>query len=358
MNRRGLREGLLSPGVLAALVAAALFGGATPFAKHLLFTVDPWLLAGLLYAGSGIALTMLRVIRPLTRSPVTGQEWFYLSGSVISGGIIAPVLLMKGLLLMPASGASLLLNAEGVLTAVLAWFAFRENFDRRIALGMLAIAAAAMTLTWTPPLILNRLGPALLILCACLAWALDNNLTRKVALLDATWLAWIKGLVAGTVNLLIALSLGARWPASGVVAAALLIGALGYGVSLVLFVVGLRDLGAARTSAYFSIAPFVGALGGLIWLHEPVTIRLMIAGSLMALGVWLHLTEKHEHSHDHPVLQHDHEHVHDAHHQHVHDVRVAPGTRHRHVHRHDPLSHSHHHTPDAHHPHDHDSGVR
>ena len=254
---------------------------------------------------------------------------------------------------MPAAGASLLLNAEGVFTALLAWIVFRENVDRRIALGMLAIAAGAVLLSWTPQVRLRELWPAFLVLGACFAWAIDNNLTRKLSLLDATWLASVKGVVAGSANLLIAFLAGATLPSPLNTAGALIIGALAYGLSLVLFVVGLRHLGAARTTAYFSAAPFVGALVAILWLHESVTLQFLGAASLMIIGIWLHLTERHEHEHRHVLLEHEHEHVHDEHHRHAHSPEVPPGTRHSHPHRHDPMTHSHHHFPDAHHRHDH-----
>jgi drug/metabolite transporter (DMT)-like permease len=259
---------------------------------------------------------------------------------------------MIGLTGMPASGASLLLNAEGVFTAGLAWFAFKENFDRRIALGMGAIVAGAAVLSWPGEARFAGLWPTLAILGACFAWGIDNNLTRKISLADATWIASVKGLVSGGVNLILAVSLGASMPALPNVAGALMVGFLAYGVSLALFVIGLRHLGTARTGAYFSVAPFFGALFALL-MGEPVTMPLLIAGALMALGTWLHLTERHEHAHDHKEGWHDHEHVHDEHHQHPHDVPVTPGTRHRHLHWHQPLIHTHSHFPDAHHRHTH-----
>jgi drug/metabolite transporter (DMT)-like permease len=353
MNRRGILEGLLTPGVHAALLAAALFGAGTPLAKTLLDSISPWLLAGLLYAGSGVALTLVRWLRPTPRGSLTRAEWAHLLGAIGAGGIIAPVLLMTGLALMPAAGASLLLNSEAVFTALLAWFVFRENFDRRIALGVAAIAAGALTLTWNPHAGGHGLG-TLLVLAACLGWAIDNNLTRKVALLDATWLASVKGLAAGASNLVLAALSGARWPDLPHGLAALAIGALAYGASLVLFVTALRHLGTARTTAYFSLAPFVGALLSLVYLREPFTIQLGLAALLMGVGVWLHLTERHEHEHHHEAHEHEHEHVHDEHHRHAHDVEIPPGTRHTHAHRHEPLTHSHHHFPDAHHQHRHE----
>jgi len=345
-----------NPGALAALAAAALFGAAAPLAKLLLEQAGPWLLAALLYLGSGLGLALLRRLRPRAAVRLAPGEWRWLAGAVLAGGVAGPVLLLLGLARMPAAQASLLLNGEAVLTALLAWFVFRENVDRRVAAGMLCIVAGGVLLAWPAPGAGGGIAPALLVLAACLAWAIDNNLTRKVALADASWLAMVKGLVAGGTNLALALSLGAAWPAWNVVLAAGLLGLASYGVSLVLFVLALRQLGTARTGAYFSVAPFFGALLAVLLLREPVGWQLAAAAALMALGVWLHLTERHEHPHAHEAMEHEHEHVHgagDGHHDHAHVPPVAAGTRHSHRHAHEPLVHSHPHYPDAHHRHGH-----
>lgn len=346
------KKWLCQPGILAALTAALLFGAGTPFAKLLLNAVNPWLMAGLLYIGSGLGLTLYRW---LTKAPVVKlprQETFWFAGAIVAGGIVAPVLLMFGLTQTPACGASLLLNAESVFTALLAWFAFKENFDRRIALGMFAIVAGAVVLSWQGDAGFAGLWPSLALLGACFAWGIDNNLTRKVSLSDTTWIASIKGLVAGSVNLALAFLLGASLPPLFNLVFAMVVGFLSYGVSLALFVVGLRLLGTARTGAYFSIAPFIGAVIALAF-GEPLTLPLVIAGALMALGVWLHLTEHHKHEHMHTELEHEHEHTHDEHHQHTHDSPAADGTKHNHQHRHSALIHRHEHFPDAHHQHEH-----
>lgn len=338
----------LSPGIASALGAALLFGAGTPLAKLLLQDVSPWLLAGLFYLGSGAGLSLYRLVRRAepVRLPRAETGWF--AGAILAGGVVGPVLLMFGLSGMPASGAALLLNSEGVLTAILAWVVFKENFDHRIALGMFAIATGAVVLSWPGEMQFAGALPALAVLGACLAWAVDNNLTRKVSLADATWIAAVKGLVAGTANLAIAFVLGDQLPTWPMLAAAMVVGLLAYGVSLVLFVVGLRHLGTARAGAYFSVAPFCGALIALA-IGEPLTTRLIVAGTLMAIGIWLHLTEKHEHEHNHEAMEHSHEHIHDGHHQHDHDYPVVPGVKHSHTHRHQPISHTHAHFPDVHH---------
>lgn len=346
------RNKVVQPGVMAALGAALLFGAGTPFAKLLLSSVSPWLLAGLLYLGSGIGLTLYRRLKRSAAVKLPRSEILWFSGAIAVGGIVGPVLLMLGLTGMPASGASLLLNAESVFTALLAWFAFKENFDRRIAWGMGAIVAGAIVLSWPGEARFAGLWPALAVLGACFAWGIDNNLTQKLSLTDASWIASVKGLLAGTVNLVLAFALGAAWPPLPDLAGAMIIGFLAYGVSLVLFVVGLRHLGTARTGAYFSVAPFFGAALAIA-MGETLTMPLLIAAALMLLGVWLHLSERHQHEHMHEVLKHAHEHTHDAHHQHEHDVPVAPGTRHSHSHRHEKLTLTHLHFPDAHHRHPH-----
>ena len=340
-------------GVVAALSAAALFGISTPLAKSLLGDVSPWLLAGLLYLGAGLGLAVLRLVRTQSTPRLRGVEIGWLAGATITGGMIAPVLLMWGLTSTAASGASLLLNAEGVFTALIAWFVFRENFDRRIVLGMVLIVGGAFVLAWPGQAEFTHALPAAAVLGACLFWAIDNNLTRRISLTDATFIVMVKGLVAGTVNLLLALTAGAAIPKLETLITAGLVGFVSYGLSLLFFVVALRHLGTARTGAYFSTAPFVGAATSVVMLGEPVTLQLAMAGLLMASGVWLHLTEHHVHKHAHEALEHEHEHVHDEHHQHRHDPAVAPGAHHTHRHRHDPLTHTHPHYPDAHHRHDH-----
>ena len=343
-----VKNGLLKPGVLAALGAALLFGAGTPLAKLLLRDIGPWMLAGLFYLGSGIGLMAFRLIRRAKAVRLARGEAKWLAGAVLTGGVAGPVLLMFGLSGMPASGASLLLNAEGVFTALLAWMVFRENFDRRIAAGMAAIALGAVILSWPDEPGVAGLWPALAVLGACLAWGIDNNLTRKVSLNDATWIAAVKGTAAGCINLALAFLLGDRLPGLPTMTAAMAVGFLAYGVSLALFVVGLRHLGTARTGAYFSVAPFFGALLALV-TGETLTLQLVLAGILMAIGIWLHLTEHHVHGHTHEAIEHSHEHVHDEHHQHVHEVSIATGERHTHLHRHKPLAHTHEHFPDAHH---------
>ncbi len=347
----------LPRGVIAALLAALLFGAGAPAAKILLAATSPWLLAALLYLGSGLGLAAWRRLRGAPAVRLAPGEWRWLAGAVLAGGVVGPVLLLVGLNGLTASTASLLLNAEGVFTALLAWTVFRENVDRRVALGMAAIVAGGLVLAWPGQVTALAWLPALSVTGACAAWALDNNLTRKVSLNDASWIAMVKGLAAGATNLVLALALGAQWPALPVVGAAALVGFASYGASLVLFVVALRELGTGRTGAYFSVAPFFGAVLAIVLLGDAVTPQLLVAGLLMAIGVALHLSERHQHPHRHDTMAHSHSHVHgagDEHHDHVHTPPVPPGTRHSHWHEHSPLLHTHPHFPDAHHRHGHE----
>jgi drug/metabolite transporter (DMT)-like permease len=342
---------------LAALAAALLFGASTPLAKALLGAAPPVLLAGLLYAGSGLGLSVARLVRDrgFTPAVLTPAEWPWLLGAILAGGVLGPVLMMCGLVRTSAAPASLLLNLESVLTALLAWIVFRENAGRRVVLGLALIVAAGVLLAWPAG---NGGGTNLIgavsVAAACACWALDNNLTRRVAAADPLFIAATKGLAAGITNLALALGLGAHWPTPGVTAAAMTVGFLGYGVSLALFVVALRGLGAARAGAYFSTAPFAGAALAVAAFDEPVSGLFWVAAMLMASGVWLHLTEIHEHEHAHPVMTHAHSHRHDAHHQHAHTGDWDGTEPHTHEHTHGPLVHAHPHYPDAHHRHEHE----
>ncbi len=344
--------------VLYALTSATLFGISTPLAKVLLGpigNIGPLMLAGLLYLGSGLGLLLWFLFRPardrLKASRLKRADLPWLAAAVLAGGVAGPALLMLGLSVTAASTASLLLNLEGVFTAALAWFVFKENFDRRIFIGMLCIVAAGVLLSWQPASQAGLAWGTLAIIVACLCWALDNNLTRKISASDAVQIAGIKGMVAGTINLLIAMASGAMLPPATQMLGAGLVGLCGYGLSLVLFVLALRDLGSARTGAYFSAAPFVGAMIALLFLGDSPGMLFWPAAALMAFGLWLHLSERHVHPHRHEPMQHAHGHVHDEHHQHQHAFAWDGKEPHTHDHAHEPLTHEHAHFPDIHHQH-------
>lgn len=356
LNHAFATEQMMTKSILYALGAAALFGASTPLAKVLGLNVSPILLAGLLYLGSGLGLTVTRLIRDRgwQSAGLTASEWPWLIGAIAFGGVLGPVSLMFGLTLTSGTTASLLLNLEAVLTALLAWMVFKENADRRIVVGMIAIVAGGVLLGWPQ----TSAGPhgwvgPIAVAIACFCWAIDNNLTRKVSASDALFIAGIKGLVAGLVNCALGVALGMQLPELSLLGPTLLVGFLGYGVSLVLFVLALRGLGTARTGAYFSTAPFLGAAISILLLGEAVTWVFWVAAGLMGVGVWIHLTESHSHEHQHEPQTHDHPHVHDEHHQHDHAFEWDGTQPHSHLHDHAPIQHSHPHFPDIHHRHPH-----
>jgi drug/metabolite transporter (DMT)-like permease len=346
---------------LPALAAALLFGASTPLAKLLAGEMPALLLAGLLYLGSGIGLGLAMLIRwAVQRSSgsshsvlhIPAKERPWLLGAIVAGGVLGPALLMTGLQTTDGASASLLLNVEGVLTALLAWLVFRENADRGVVAGMAAIVLGGVLLSWQPGTAALSTG-ALLIIAACACWAVDNNLTRKVSTNDAMLIACLKGLAAGVCNTALALATGSSLPGIGAITGAMAVGFAGYGLSLVLFVVALRTLGTARTGAYFSVAPLFGVVISLmVWPAVP-GVMFWLAALLMAGGVWLHVRERHAHTHVHEPLTHAHQHRHDAHHTHVHADGWDGTEPHSHEHSHDPMTHSHAHYPDVHHRHSH-----
>ena len=348
-------------GIPVTLLSAVLFGASTPVAKLLLGSIDPQMTAGLLYLGAGIGLAGLRLGRTAlhvqsTEAPLRRADLPRLALVILAGGVMGPLLLMFGLARTDASSASLLLNLEGLATMGIAWTLFRENVDRRLLLGALAILAGAALLSWGGHARVDAGG--VLIAGACLCWGIDNNLTRRLSAADPVQLAMLKGVVAGALNVTLAALRGSVLPAPELLCLAALVGFLGYGLSLALYVLALRHLGTARTGAYFSLAPFVGAVLAVVVLHEPVSAILVAAGALMGIGLWLHLSERHEHDHLHDTMEHEHRHRHDEHHRHDHPPGVTPsnledGEPHTHRHVHARMWHRHPHFPDLHHRHGH-----
>ena len=339
-----------------ALAAAALFGASTPFAKLLLGEISPVVLAGMLYLGSGVGLALFKLVRGASERPrearLAPRDWGWLTAAIFSGGVVAPVLLLWGLAGSGAAETSLLLNFEGVLTALVAGLLFREAVGIRVWLAALVMLAGGLVLAYNPQATLAFSPQSLAIVGACFAWALDNNLTRKVAGADPVVIAMTKGLVAGSCNLALGLALGGLFPAAATAVGAVVLGFVAYGVSLVLFIYALRHLGAARTGAHFGTAPFIGAAIAVPLLGEALTPGLIAATVLMALATWLVLTESHGHEHEHRRLAHAHRHVHDEHHQHAHHGDEGPEP-HAHEHVHEPMRHAHPHAPDLHHRHRH-----
>lgn len=349
--------------VATILASMALFGVSPPLAKLLVGDVGPVGLAGLLYLGAfaGMAVMWgtsgLRGARGERGMSLGRADLPWLAGATVAGGIVAPIALMSGLALTTGFAASLLLNLEGVATALIAAIAFREHTGPRLWAAVALTTAGAVLLSWDPSTgRLSVAGPVLLVVAgAC--WGLDNNLTRHISSCDPVQIAMAKGLVAGSFSTALALAIGQGPWGVGVVAPALLLGALSYGVSLVLFVRALRGLGAARAGAFFGMAPFLGAAVSIVLLREWLGWVMLPAAVLMAVGAAFIAFERHSHVHVHHGVVHCHEHVHDdAHHDHPHEGAPLVGAEgpHVHEHSHDECVHEHPHWPDDHHRHGHD----
>lgn len=354
--RLGSEAGRRRPGGLAlGLAAAVTFGAGTPFAKRLLDDVGPELLAGLLYLGAFVALSAFRPFRKNTgETPLGRTDLPRLAGVVVSGGVLAPVLLLSGLQRVSGASGSLLLNLEGPFTLVVALAVFREHLGRRSLAGAVAIFGGAALLTAGGSAGSDTIVGVLLVASAPLLWAVDNNLTQSLTDRDPFAIVLVKSGVAAAVNIGISLAVGTgRVPPVGVLSAALLLGAVSYGVSVVLDAYALRELGAARESAIFATAPFIGVALAVPVLDHRLTAGEIVAGLVMAGGVALLVRDRHDHEHTHAPLVHEHRHVHDEHHRHEHDHAEDATEPHSHLHRHDPLTHAHAHASDAHHRHEH-----
>lgn len=353
-----------SSGYVYAIIAGILFGASTPAAKYLLGAISPWLLAGLLYLGSGLGLSIVLIMRHFiikksSEANLTYHDYGWLVGATIFGGIMGPVLLMMGLVQMNAATASLLLNLESIFTALVAWIIFKEHTHKRLVLGMFLIIAGGVVLAWQNYVEFNNGIGFIFIAGACFAWAIDNNITRKISAADPLKIVAIKSFVAGSTNIILAVIFGATLSNKlGALSTSAVIGFIGYGLSLICFILALRHIGTARTSACFSLAPFVGAGISILFLGETLSVQLIMAGILMGWGIWLHLTESHIHEHQHNLLIHTHKHYHDEHHQHEHLPTDLTGEPHSHLHVHTPLLHNHPHYPDIHHQHCHGNKVK
>jgi drug/metabolite transporter (DMT)-like permease len=337
---------------VSGLAAAALFGASAPIAKLLVPGSGPVMLAGILYLGAGAGLLVAGAFRRAdAEAPLRRLDLPVLASVIVAGGIIGPVLLVIGLARLSGAAAALLLNLEAPFTVALAVVMLGERLSRRELLGVAAVILGAAVLTWAPgAVVLDPVGVAC-IAGACAAWALDNNLSQRLAIRDPVAVARAKALVAGAFNVTLGVVLGERFPSAAFLGAALVTGSLGYGLSIVLHLLAVRSLGAARQAAYFATAPFIGALVAVPLLHDRLPPAQLAAGGIMALGIAVILRARHEHLHEHLPEIHEHAHVHDRHHAHLHATPLVEP--HSHLHQHAPLSHDHLHLPDVHHRHGH-----
>jgi drug/metabolite transporter (DMT)-like permease len=350
-----MREGLRP--IAIVIVSAALFGISAPLAKSLVGGMPPTELAGLLYLGAFLGLGIFSGVRRLfgrerRYDPIAKMDIKWLIGSIVSGGIVAPILMVTGLTLISGFTASLLLNLEGVFTAMLAVTLFHQREGNRLWVALLVMTLASVLLTYDPMNGIFRIEGSLFLIGAMLFWGLDNNLTQKISAKDPVQITMTKGIVAGTSSILITFLIGSQLVIGIEVAFALILGAFSYGASLVLFIMALGKLGSARTAALFAIGPFIGAAVSIPLLGEPLEWLMLPAAIMMAIAVWLITMERHVHEHRHPAETHAHPHDHDdPHHRHRPGGRM--GETHSHVHTHDETIHSHAHWPDTSHQHDH-----
>ncbi|PKO12203.1 MAG: EamA family transporter [Chloroflexi bacterium HGW-Chloroflexi-10] len=348
--------------ILLALLAALLFGASAPLSKILLGDVEPVMLAAFLYLGSGFGLLIVKIFQQIgkksvkTEAKIRKSDLIWLIGATIAGGIAAPIILLFGLRDTPAATASLLLNFEGVATTIIAAFAFKESVSRRAWYAIITITAASIFLSVNLNSEWGFSIGALGILAACFLWGVDNNLTRNISAKDPLTIVTIKGLVAGTFSLILAIITGNVFPGWTVVLGAMLLGSLSYGLSITLFIRAMRGMGAARTSALFGTAPLAGLILSFILFQETINFLFLLAIPLMLVGTIFLVTEDHVHLHTHEKVIHDHSHSHnDGHHEHVHPENKIVFQQHSHLHEHSVCEHDHHHMPDTHHRHTHSS---
>ena len=339
-----------------ALLSTLLFGISTPLSKILVGDISPVLLVAFLYLGTALGMFLLGKVLKSRHNPLSGEAgirvydipWLLLA--ILAGGVIAPILLMSSLAVTPAATASLLLNFEGVATMIIAFAVFHESVGRRIWVALGIITLASLLLSWEPNAAFGFSAGAVGILLACILWGIDNNATRNISGKDPFAIVTIKGLFAGSMALILAIPGHGSLPGLPLVLAAMLLGFLCYGVSMVLFIRALRDLGAARTGAYYSTAPFIGAALSFLIFGEYPDLRLTIAFGMMLAGALVLTTERHQHQHHHAPIEHEHLHQHpEEHHMHGHDGATGD---HAHPHLHEPLDHDHPHSPDLHHRHE------
>ncbi len=341
---------------LHALTAAALFGAATPVSKTMLAGLKPFMLASLCYFGSGLAMAAVKLFSGTAREPALAvRDWPYISGFILAGGVLAPVMLFKGLILTTSSGASILLNLELVFTSLIAWMVFKEHTGGRFwTAAALIVSGAALLSVDFHNFSFSFGNGSILVALAAFFWGVDNNFTAKLSIKDPVAIALIKGLAGGSINLALAFWAGELVWAPALWLSGLALGAVSYGVSLVLFIMAMRGLGAARSGAVFGVYPFFGALLSVVFLNEPLTAPLISAFVVMALGFYLVVSDRHGHEHWHEELIHEHLHAHDdSHHAHGHVTESGTGKPHTHAHSHAPARHSHEHLPDTHHKHSH-----
>ncbi|MFV0412629.1 MAG: EamA family transporter [Oscillospiraceae bacterium] len=338
-----------------AVLAALCYGISAPISKLLLTSLPPTFMAALLYLGAGLGMLAVGRLRPGTEqkkeAPITKKELPYVIAMVLLD-IAAPILLLLGLSLTTPATAALLNNFEIVATTVIALVVFKEAVGPRMWAAIALITLASILLSVENPAGLSFSPGALLVLLACVCWGVENNCTRVLSAKNPLEIVVVKGFGSGLGSLAIALALGQYALRPGPIALALLVGFVAYGLSIYFYILAQRQLGAARTSAYYAFAPFIGAGLSFAIFRQLPTVLYLAAFGVMVAGAYLAATERHAHRHLHPALAHEHRHNHsDGHHTHTH-VPPVEG-EHSHPHTHGEMAHRHPHTPDLHHTHSH-----
>lgn len=342
--------------VALAVLAAVLYGISAPFSKLLLGHVPPTRMAALLYLGAGMGMLVVNLVKSLrpgkpTEAKLTRHELPYVL-AMIALDVMAPVLLMLGLTLTTSSNASLINNFEIAATAMIALFFFREAVGRRMWIAITLITLSSIILSIEELSSFTFSIGSVFVIGACLCWGLENNCTRMLSLKDPLQIVVIKGFGSGLGALAISLALKEHAAESLYILLALLLGFVAYGLSIYFYISAQRALGAARTSAYYAAAPFIGVLISWLVLQEKPTLSFMTALAIMLAGTYFAVTEDHQHVHHHELVIHEHKHRHDdLHHTHSHTPQVIG--EHSHLHTHDETLHTHPHTPDLHHRHEH-----
>lgn len=330
-----------------AILAAALYAINIPLSKLLLVAVQPTMMAAFLYLGAGIGLFLLGTVSREQGEKLTKAEFPYTLGMIVLD-IAAPILLMLGLQYTNSANASLLNNFEIVATSLIAFFVFREALSKRLALAILLVTAASIVLTFegTGSFRFNR--GSLLVLGAACCWGLENNCTRMLSSKSSVQITTIKGIFSGLGSLIVALVTGEQIPGILWIFAVMVLGFVAYGLSINFYIKAQKELGAAKTSAYYSIAPFLGVLFGVLFLRETLDVRFFIGLAIMIVAtvlmvkdtIALQHTHAHSHSHTHAhahgdlIHTHPHEHVHS--HTHIHgEDESAHGHTHEVIENHD-----------------------
>ena len=337
-----------------AILAAMCYGVSAPFSKILLDEIPPTQLAALLYLGAGLGMVLVNLFQrgEQKEARVTREDLPYTIGMIVLD-IAAPILLMFGLTMTTSANAALLNNFEIVATSLIALFIFKEAIGKRMWIAIACITLASMILSFEDIGSFSFSFGSLLVLAACLCWGLENNCTRMLSLKNPIQIVILKGLGAGGGALLIVLATTGFVNHALYNVYALLLGFFAFGLSIFFYIKAQRDLGAARTSAYYAIAPFVGAALSFLIFRDSITILFAIALLIMIVGAYLAAFEKHTHFHIHDMVEHDHRHSHESlHHNHQHEEEIE-GEEHNHLHVHTPTTHEHEHTPDTHHSHFH-----